>query len=162
PAWGGTSPLISQREAWKSSIESMASSREVCTHFPSPALDEGDQDALGEENARAQVGDGDADAHGPLARDARDGHEAPHALRDLADARPVTIRPALPEAGDAPVDQARVEGVQALVVDAEAPLDVGTIVLDHDIGRPRELLEDGHALRLAEVQSHGLLAAMQV
>ena len=38
PAWGGTSPLISQRDAWKSSIESIASSNEVCTHFPSPVI----------------------------------------------------------------------------------------------------------------------------
>src|SRR5262249_61025709 len=97
------------------------------------ALDEGDQDALGKEDARAQIRDGNAHAHWPLPRDARDGHEATHALRDLIDARPVAIRSALPEAGDAAVDQARVVDTQAVVVDAEPPLDVGTIVLDHDV-----------------------------
>src|SRR5262249_37410408 len=126
------------------------------------ALDEGDQDALGEEDARAQIRNGDAHAHWSLARDARDGHEATHALRDLIDARPVAIRSALPEPGDADVDQARVVSPQAFVVDAEPPLDVGTIVLDHDVGGARELLEDGDALRLAEIEGHALLAAMQV
>ena len=36
PACGATSPAISQRAAWKSSIWIWASSREVCTHWPSP------------------------------------------------------------------------------------------------------------------------------
>ena len=42
--------------------------------LPAPralALDERDQDALGQEDARGQVGHGDADAHRPLARQAR-------------------------------------------------------------------------------------------
>ncbi len=38
PAWGATSFAMSQREAWKSSMESCASSSEVCTHFPCPVV----------------------------------------------------------------------------------------------------------------------------
>ena len=36
PAWGGTSPAIVQRAAWKSSIAICASSRDECTQRPSP------------------------------------------------------------------------------------------------------------------------------
>jgi hypothetical protein len=82
--------------------------------------------------------------------------------RDLVDAGPVAIRAALTEAGDAAVDEPRVDGAKALVVDTEATLDVGPVVLDDHVGRPRELLEDGHALGLAQIQGDGLLAAVQV
>src|SRR5439155_15555702 len=51
--------------------------------------------ALGEEDARAQICDGNPDAHRSLAGDARDGHQAAHALSDLIDAGPVAIGPAL-------------------------------------------------------------------
>ena len=36
PACFATSPAISQREAWKSSMKICASSKEVWTHWPSP------------------------------------------------------------------------------------------------------------------------------
>ena len=36
PACGGMAPSISQRAAWKSSMVTMASSRDVCTHCPLP------------------------------------------------------------------------------------------------------------------------------
>ena len=126
------------------------------------ALDERHENALGEEDARAEIGDGDAHAHRPLAGNAGDGHEAAHALGDLVDAGPVAVRPALPEAGDAAVDEARVDGAQALVVDAQPPLDVRPVVLHHDVGVLGQPLEDGHALRIAEVQRQRLLAAVQV
>jgi hypothetical protein len=120
------------------------------------------QDALGEEDARAQVGDGNAHAHRSLPGNAGDGHEAAHALRDLIHAGPIAIGPALPEAGDAAIDQPRIERAQVLVVDPEPPLDVRSIVLDHDVGLARQPLEDGHALGLAQVQRHRLLVAVQV
>ena len=55
PAWGGISLPISQRAAWKSSMVTIAWSSEVCTHWPLPgplALEQRDQDALGQEDAR--------------------------------------------------------------------------------------------------------------
>src|SRR5690606_38766457 len=72
------------------------------------ALEEGEQDALREEAASREVRDRNTDAHGALAGEPGDGHEAAEALRDLVDAGAVGVGPVLPEAGDAPVDDARV------------------------------------------------------
>src|SRR5262249_45967014 len=51
---------------------------------------------------------------------------------------------------------------QALVVDAKAVLDVGTEVLDDDIGLRHNALEDLDAARVLEVEGHRPLVAMQV
>src|SRR5438552_5006030 len=126
------------------------------------ALDQGDEDALREEDARAEVRDGNADAHRPLSRDAGDRHQAPHALRDLVDSRTIAIGAALSEAGDAAVDQARVDRADAFVVDAEPLLHVGAVVLHDDVGVLRELLEDLHGLGIAQVQRHAPLVAVQI
>ena len=126
------------------------------------ALEQRDQDALRQEDAGAEVGDRNADAHRSLPGDAGDRHQAAHALGDLVDARAVPVRPALPEARDAAVDQARVDRAQALVVDAEAPLDVGAVVLDDDVRVPRQTLEDRHAVRLPEIERQALLVPVQV
>ena len=126
------------------------------------ALDQRDQDALRQEDARAEVGDRDADPHRPLARKAGDRHEAAHALGDLVDARAVAVRPGLAEAGDAAVDDARVDRRKRLVVDAQALFDARAIVLDDDVGVWRELLEDRDALRISEVEGHASLVAVQV
>ena len=126
------------------------------------ALDERHQNALGEQDARAQIGDRNAHAHRSLPWYTGDRHEPAHALRDLVDAGPITIRAALAEAGDAAVDQPRVDRLEILVVDAEAALDVGPVVLDHDVGLLHQLLEDRHRLGVAQVQRHRLLVAMEV
>ena len=112
PACFATSPSISQREAWKSSMKICASSSEVCTHWPSPDCSRSssaDKDALRAEDAGAEVGDRDADAHRALAGQAGDRHQAAHALRDLVEAGPLRVGPVLAEAGDAAVDDARVD-----------------------------------------------------
>ena len=83
------------------------------------ALQQRDEDAHRAEDAGRQIGDRDADAHRPLSRQAGDRHQPAHALRDLVEAGAVAIRPALPEARDAGIDEARVERLQRLVVDAE-------------------------------------------
>ncbi len=113
-------------------------------------------------NTRAEVGDGNAHSHRALPGEAGDGHQTAHPLSDLIDSRPITIGAALPEPGDAAVDQPRIERAQALVVDSEAPLDVGAVVLHHDIAIAYQLLEDGHALWLSQVQGQAALVAMQV
>ena len=51
---------------------------------------------------------------------------------------------------------------QVLVVDAQSPLDVGTVVLDDDVGVAGQPLEDGHAVGIAQVERHAALVAMQV
>jgi hypothetical protein len=78
----------------------MDSSSEVCSHCPLPdcaALQQRDQDALSGEDAGAQVGDRNADPHGPVAGQAGHGHQAAHALRDLVEARPRRIGPVWPK-----------------------------------------------------------------
>src|SRR5262249_14886321 len=74
----------------------------------------------------------------------------------------IAVGAGLTEAGDAAVDQPRVDRAQALVVDAEPPLHVRTIVLDDHVGVADEALEDRHALGLSEVQRHAALVPVQV
>ena len=74
----------------------------------------------------------------------------------------VAIRPALPETGDAGVDQARVDRLQRLVVDAEAGFHVGPIVLDHDIRLAHQLAEDLDPFRRFQIQRQTALVAVQV
>ena len=50
----------------------------------------------------------------------------------------------------------------AVVVDPQALLHIGPVVLDDDIGALGELLEDLDALLGLEVERHGSLVAMQV
>ena len=61
------------------------------------------------EDAGGEVGDRNADAHRPLAGQAGDRHQPAHALRDLVEARPVAIGAVLAEAGNAGIDQARID-----------------------------------------------------
>src|SRR3989441_6495177 len=126
------------------------------------ALDQGDQDALSQEDPGAEVGDGDTDPYRPLPRNTRDGHQAAHALSDLVDARAIPIGPALAEAGDTAVDQAGVDRAQGLVVDTQPLLHAGAVVLHDDIRILRELLEDRHALRVSEVERQAPLVTVQI
>src|SRR5207253_4539921 len=126
------------------------------------ALDDRDQDALSQENAGAKIGDRNPHAYRPLARDTRDRHQPAHTLGDLVDTRAVPVRAALAEAGDAAVDDARVDRSQCLVVDAQPFLHTRAVVLHDDVGVARELLEDRHPLRIPEVQSHAPLVAVEI
>ena len=114
------------------------------------------------EQPGGEVGDGNADPHRTFAGRAGDRHQPAHALRDLIEARPLVIGPVLAEAGDAAIDDARVDLAQALIVDAELCLDVGTEVLDHDVGLLGEALEHFEALRVLQVQRHRPLVAVQI
>ena len=114
------------------------------------------------EEARGQVGDRGAGAHRPLAGEPRDRHQAAHALRDLVEAGAVAVRSVLAEAGDAREDDARVDLLERFVVDAEAELHVGPVVLDHDVGGLRQLHEDRDALRVLEIERDRALVAVQV
>ena len=116
------------------------------------ALDQGDEDRLGEEVAGAEVGDRDADADGSVARHSVNRHDPAEALRNLVDAGSPGVGSVLAEAGNAAVDDARIAGAAGLIVDAEATLDVGTVVLDDDIGSLGELEEDLDRLGLLEVE----------
>ena len=80
-----------------------------------------------------QIGHRNADAHRPTPGHPGDRHQPAHALRDLVEARTVAIRPVLPEAGDAGIDDPRIDRLQALVIDPEAELHVRPVVLHHHI-----------------------------
>ena len=114
------------------------------------------------EQSGGEIGDGDADPHRALARRAGDRHQPAHTLRDLIEARPLVVGAVLAEAGDAAIDDARVDLAQALIVDAELCLDVGTKILDHDVGLLGEALEHFEARRVLQVQRHGPFVAVQI
>src|SRR5256712_10555380 len=126
------------------------------------ALDQGDQDALSQEDPGAEVGNRDADPDRPLPWNARDGHQPAHALSDLVDARAIPIRSALAEAGDTAVDGAGVDRARGLVVDPQPLLHAGAVVLHDDIRILRELLEDRHALGVSEVERQAPFVTVQV
>ena len=126
------------------------------------ALQQRGEDADGAEQPGGEVGDGDADPHRALAGRAGDRHQPAHALRDLIEARPLVVGAVLAEAGDAAIDDARVDLAQALIVDAELCLHVGTKILDHDVGLLGEPLEHFEALGVLQVQRHGPLVAVQI
>src|SRR5205085_3523404 len=91
------------------------------------------QDPEHREQAGAEVGDGHADLHRRAALAAGGAHDAAHALRDEIVTAALGIGTRLAEAGDRAVDEARIHGGQRRVVDAEAPGDARTIVLDQDV-----------------------------
>ena len=55
-----------------------------------------------------------------------------------------------------------VAGAAGFVVDAESALDIGTVVLDDDVGAFDEAEENLDGLGLLEVESQGALVAVQV
>src|SRR6202790_5592181 len=83
-------------------------------------LQQRDQNSHGAENAGAEIGDGNTDAHRTLARKARDRHQAAHALRDLVETRTLAIGAVLAEAGNGTIDDALVDRTNALVIVPEA------------------------------------------
>ena len=109
-----------------------------------------------------KIGNRNADAHRPVSRQAGDRHQPAHALRDLVEAGPVGVRPILAEAGDAGVDEARIDARQRLVVDAQALLHAGPEILHDHVRLLHHALERGEAFRRLEVQRHAALVAVQV
>jgi hypothetical protein len=85
-----------------------------------------------------------------------------HPLRDLVEAGALAVRPVLAEAGDAREDDPRVDAPQGVVVDAQAVLHVGAVVLDHHVGVADELEEDLASLRRLQVEGHRPLVAVEV
>lgn len=126
------------------------------------ALQEGGEDADRAKKSGSKIGDGDADPHRPAARRAGNGHEATHALRNLVEAGPLVVRAILAEAGNAAVDDARVDLAHALIVDAELGFHVGSKVLDDDVGLPGQPHEHFQALGVFQVQRDGAFVAVQI
>ena len=126
------------------------------------AFEQRDQNAEGGEHAGGEVGDRDADAHRSLTRQAGDRHQPAHALRDLIEARPIGIGPVLAEAGNAGVNDARIDLGERLVVDTEPLLHVGPEILHHDVGLPDHALEGGEPVGHLQIKRHAAFVAMQV
>ena len=126
------------------------------------ALEQRGHDAERAEQSGGEIGDRDADAHRPLPRQAGDRHQPAHALRDLVEARTVLVGPVLAEAGDAAVDDLRIDLLHVLVVDLQPPLHVGPEVLDDHVGLLDHLQERGAAFLRLQVERHAALVAVQV
>jgi hypothetical protein len=126
------------------------------------AVEQGQGNAIGEQDPRGQIIDRDADAHRATPRMPGDGHEAAHALGDLIDAGTSFVRPVLTKARDAAVHDLRIDLPHGLVVHAEFVLHRGLVVLDHDVGLLHELEENLQPFLRLQVEREALLVAMQV
>src|SRR5579884_3413448 len=91
--------------------------------------------------------------------------QAAHGLGDDVVSRPVAVRAEVArvaaEAADTGVDQARVLLPECLVADTQALGETRFEVLDHDVGGADEVLVDGPALGLGDVEGDRLLVAVE-
>ena len=126
------------------------------------AVQQREQDALPQKHAGGGVADRDADAHRAAPGFAGDGHEAAHALHDLVDPGSRGIGAVLPEAGNARQDDARVDGFQLLVGDAQALLYRSAKVLDDHVGLRDQFLQYLRSGGGLEIDAQAALVAMQV
>src|SRR5262249_17712959 len=104
------------------------------------ALDVGGHDRGGSVDAGAGVADGGAASDGLAILETGHAHDAASRLGDHVEALVLAVRAGEPEALDAGHDDARVRGVQLLVVEAELLHHAGSEILDDDV-RPLDHLE---------------------
>src|SRR5207302_1168475 len=102
------------------------------------------------------------DPHRALTRQAGDRHQPAHALGDLVDTRPLRIRPALAEPGNAAIDNAWVDLLHRLVINAEPVFYLRAEILDDDVGLLRQFEEDRLAVLGLQIDGQAALVAMQV
>src|SRR3974390_60581 len=126
------------------------------------ALQQRGEDPHGAEEAGGQVGDRDANAHGPLTRQAGDRHQPAHALGDLVEAGAVAVGAVLAEAGDRAGQKPLVVLLRALVGDPKPVFHVRAEVFDHDIGLRDHAPEGGEPLWRLQVKRDAPLVAVQV
>ena len=120
------------------------------------------QNAHCTKDAGGEVGNRNADAHGPLSRKSGDRHQPAHALRDLVEAGTFAVRPVLTEARDACIDQPRIDRSQVRIVDTEAKFHIRAVVLHQYVGVAHQALQDRHALCGLQVERHAAFVAVQV
>ena len=106
-----------------------------------------------------RIADGNPGAHWWAVLEAGDIAQPAHGLADRAEARLITHRAALAEAGQANDDQTRVELVKRLGIQSELFQRSGAKVLDQHVRFSQQLLQDGQALCMLEIQRDGLLVA---
>ena len=111
-----------------------------------------------------QVGHGHADllgaAAGQVVAFTGDAHQAAHALDGVVVAGALPVRAGLAKTRDGAVDQARVDGAQALEVQPVAGHVPDLVVLDEDMGVLHQLADEGLALGLGDVAGDGALVAV--
>ena len=90
-----------------------------------------------------------------------DRHEPAHALGDLVDAGAAFIGPVLSKAGNAAVDDARVDLFHRLVIDAEPVLYGRFEILDDDVGLFRHLHEELMAFLALQIDRDRALGAVE-
>src|SRR6202040_3506912 len=126
------------------------------------ALDQRHHHRLREQQAGTEIVDRYADPHRPLTRQAGDRHQPAHALGDLVDTRALRVRPALAEPGNAAIDDAGIDLLHRLVIDAEPIFHLGAEILDDDVGLLRQFEEDRFAFLGLRVEGQAAFVAMQV
>ena len=112
--------------------------------------------------AGSDVGHGSAGSHRPCAGCAGHRHQPRKALCDLVEAWPVAVRTILAESGNAAKDDSRIHPSERFVVDPEPILDVGTEILDHDVGLGDQLQKQFPADLRLQVERQRALVAVQV
>ena len=123
-------------------------------------LQQGHQNAHCTEDAGGEVGDRNADAHGPLSRKSGDRHQTAHALRDLVEAGTFAIRPVLAEARNAGIHQPWIDRPQVCIVDAEAEFHIRAVILHQHVGVAHQALQNCHALRGLQIERHAAFVAV--
>ncbi|MNZ90042.1 hypothetical protein D3C78_1089920 [compost metagenome] len=91
---------------------------------------------------------------------AGDAHQAAHGLDHEVVARALGIGAVLAEAGDGAVDQARIEGLEAVVVEAVLPQPADLEVLHHHVGFQGHAAQQGLAFGVGHVDGDGALVAV--
>ena len=115
------------------------------------------------EDRCAQIGEGNADAHGRIRRCARGHHETAQRLDDAVHRLAGTRRRVIGAVSRyRAIDDARILRPREFVPDAEPIERTGREVLDDDVRLAHEVREHVARARLLEVQCHGVLAAQTV
>src|SRR5262249_41066105 len=126
------------------------------------ALEQRDQNSHCAKDPGTEIRNGNPDPNRSLAGEAGNGHQTAHALGDLVKARPLSVGAVFSEAGDRAVDDALVDRADGLIVDPEAKFDVGTVVLDDDIGRFYHPFENCDSFLFLQVERKAAFVAMEV
>src|SRR6185369_15880085 len=124
-------------------------------------FDIGAENRIERRGAGGDVVHRDADLSRPAIGLARHAHDAAHALRDDVEAAFLPVGAGLAEAGNRRIDDARVDFLDRLVVDAELFGDARPEILDDDVGRGGEFHKYFLALRLLHVERDALLVAIE-
>jgi hypothetical protein len=124
--------------------------------------DVGREQPVGGEQRAADVGHGHARLDRLFARIAGHAHHAGHGLGHEVEPRPAGPGAALAEAGDAHVDDLRVDLADGLVVDLQPLHHAGAVVLDDHVGRAGQLVEEFAALVAFQVERERALVAVHV